>query len=167
MFKNRGVSMCQEELPYQIRWADAEDWTPAMKMIWKTFLKFEGPVYTREGIHNFLDFITDKQLFESFLEGKYLMLVAVSGKKIIGAATLRDGNHLSLLFVDKAYHCNGVGRKLMDTMCEVLREESKETYITLKSSPYAVGFYERIGFEATGPEEHYAGIRVTPMKKML
>ena len=69
--------MSNEENLYQIRWAEVEDWTPAMNMIWKTFLKFEGNEYTPEGIRNFLDFITDEELFHSFLQGKYLMLVAV------------------------------------------------------------------------------------------
>lgn len=159
--------MEQEEFPYQIRWAGIEDWTPAMNMIWKTFLKFEGDVYSPEGVRNFLDFITDEGLFHSFVEGKYLLMVAVDKEQIIGAASVRDGNHLSLLFVDERYHRQGVGKQLMDCFCGFLKEEAGEQLMTLKSSPYAVGFYERIGFRATGPEERYSGIRVTPMEKIL
>ena len=159
--------MYQEEFPYQIRWAAAEDWTPAMNMIWKTFMKFEAPVYTREGIRNFLDFITDEGLFASFLEGKYLMIVALDGNRIVGAASLRDGSHLSLLFVDEQYHYRGIGRRLMNCLCNFLKTEAGEEAMTLKSAPYAVKFYERIGFRATGLEESYSGIRVTPMRKVL
>ena len=159
--------MKQEELMPQIRWAGVEDWTPAMKMIWKTFLKFEGDVYTSEGVRNFLDFITDEELFHSFVQGKYLLIVAVDKEQIVGAASVRDGNHLSLLFVDERYHKQGVGRRLMNCFCNFLKNEAGEQCMTLKSSPYAVGFYERIGFKATGPEEHYSGIRVTPMEKVL
>ncbi len=159
--------MIEAEEPYQIRWAGVEDWTPAMNMIWKTFLKFEGNEYTPEGIRNFLDFITDEDLFHSFVQGKYLMLVAVDGDQIIGAASVRDGNHLSLLFVDEKYHRQGVGRNLMNCLCEFLKNEAGEEDITLKAAPYAVMFYRRIGFWATGPEEHYSGIKVTPMRKRL
>lgn len=159
--------MSEEELPYQIRWAGAEDWTPAMNMIWKTFVKFEGPVYTAEGIRNFLDFITDEELFHSFLQGKYLMLVATDNDRIIGAASVRDGNHLSLLFVDEKYHYQGVGSSLMSRFCHFLKYEAGEEDITLKAAPYAVEFYRKIGFWATGPEEHYSGIKVTPMRKRL
>lgn len=159
--------MYREENPYQIRWAGPQDWTPAMNMIWKTFMKFEGPVYTAEGIRNFLDFITDEELFRSFLEGKYLMMVAMDEDRIIGAASVRDGNHLSLLFVDESYHRQGVGRKLMSRLCEFLKNEAGEEDITLKAAPYAVMFYRKIGFWATGPEEHYSGIKVTPMRKRL
>lgn len=154
-------------IPYEVRWAGVEQWTPAMDMIWKTFLKFEGQVYSPEGIQNFLDFITDEDLVKDFLLGKYLMLIALDGEKVIGAATVRDRNHLSLLFVDERYHHKGVGRALMDTLCTYLKNEKGENSMTLKSAPYAVGFYERIGFLPTGPEEHYSGIRVTPMEKVF
>ena len=159
--------MNNDENPYQIRWAGVEDWTPAMNMIWKTFLKFEGSDYSPEGIRNFLDFITDEDLFHSFIQGRYLMMVATEGEQIIGAASVRDGNHLSLLFVDERYHRQGVGKRLMDCFCEFLKKEAGEQIMTLKAAPCAVGFYEKLGFKATGPEERYSGIRVTPMAKNL
>lgn len=152
---------------FQIRWAEAGDWTSAMNMIWKTFLKFEGNVYSPEGVRNFLDFITDEDLFHSFLAGRYLLMIALDGGNIIGAASVRDRNHLSLLFVDEKYHMQGIGRSLMETFCLFLKNEVGEQCMTLKSSPYAVGFYKKLGFWETGPEECYAGIQVTPMKKML
>lgn len=155
------------EIPYEVRWARPEEWTSAMNMIWKTFLKFEGDVYSPEGVRNFWDFITDRELLKSFLAGDYLMLVAIAEGAVIGAATVRDGNHLSLLFVEENYHYHGVGRALMDNMCHYLKSQAGWRTMTLKSSPYAVGFYERLGFEATGPEEHYSGIQVTPMEKLL
>lgn len=154
-------------VPYEVRWARPEEWTSAMDMIWKTFLKFEGNDYSPEGIRNFLDFITDEELFKDFLMGRYLMMLALANGKVIGAATVRDRNHLSLLFVDERYHRKGIGRALMETMCAYLRDEQGECLMTLKAAPYAVGFYERLGFMATGPEEHYSGIQVTPMEKAL
>ena len=153
--------------PYQVRWAKAEEWTPAMNMIWKTFLKFEGDVYSPEGVRNFLDFITDEELFASFLKGEYLLMIALDKDRIIGAASVRNGNHLSLLFVDEAYHRKGVGSMLLNKMCEYLKLEQGESYISLKAAPYAVDFYKKLEFHTTGPQEHYSGIQVTPMEKFL
>ena len=56
--------------PVVVRWAKEEEWAPAMQMVWRTFLKFEGRDYTEEGIKNFFDFITDDNLYEGFLRGK-------------------------------------------------------------------------------------------------
>ena len=154
-----------EDFPYRIRWARAEEWEPAMKMIWRTFLQFEASDYSEEGIRNFLDFITDERLFHSFLRGDYQMMVAEDGERLIGAASVRNRNHLSLLFVDEPYHRRGVGRHLMDRFCAYLKTEAGEHYMSLQAAPYAVGFYLRIGFRAVSPEEEIGGIRVTAMEK--
>lgn len=159
--------MNQLAVPYEIRWARKQEWESAMKLVWKTFLKFEGDDYSVEGIRSFYDFITDDKLYASFLEGEYQMLVALDAGKVIGVASVRSGNHLSLLFVDEAYHKRGVGRALMKRLCIYLKEEAGERYISLKAAPYAVNFYRKLGFHTVMPEEEYSGIRVTSMEKFF
>lgn len=159
--------MSEAAIPYEVRWAKAEEWAPAMRMIWKTFLKFEGEDYTEEGIRNFFEFITDDALYVAFLKGKYQMMVALDGGRVIGAASVRSANHLSLLFVDEEYHHQGVGRALMNRMCEYLKKEAGERYMSLNAAPYAVNFYRKLGFRTVRPEGVYSGIRVTSMEKVL
>lgn len=138
-----------------------------MDMIWRTFLKFEGQDYTEEGIRNFYEFITDMNLYRAFQQGRYQLLVALDGEKVIGAASLRNGHHLSLLFVEEAYHHQGVGSELLEQLCCYLKNEAGEKIMTVKSSPYAVGFYRSQGFRQVGPEQAFSGIRVTSMEKTL
>ncbi len=159
--------MSETVMPYEVRWAKSEEWAPAMKMIWKTFLKFEGEDYTEEGIKKFFEFITDDDLYRAFLRGDYQMLVALDEERVIGAASVRSRNHLSLLFVDEEYHCRGVGRTLMNRMCEYLKLEAGERYMSLMAAPYAVNFYRKLGFRIVKPEGEYSGIRVTSMEKVL
>ena len=130
--------MIETEVPYEVRWAKADEWAPAMKMIWKTFMKFEGEDYSEEGIKNFFEFITDDDLYVSFLKGDYQMMVALDEGRIIGAASIRNSNHLSLLFVDEDYHRRGVGRKLMERLFEYLKLEAGERYMSLNAAPYAI-----------------------------
>lgn len=159
--------MKDRNLPYEIRWARKEEWMPAMKMIWKTFIKFEGKDYTEEGIRNFFEFITDDDLHNAFLNGDYQMMVALDGMRVIGAGSIRSCNHLSLLFVDEEYHHMGIGASLMKKLCDYLKTEAGEQYMSLKAAPYAVNFYRKLGFRAVAPEEQYSGIRVTPMEKVF
>lgn len=159
--------MTRADFPYEIRWARVQEWRAAMDMVWKTFLKFEGEDYTEEGIRNFYDFITDGKLYASFLEGEYQVMVALDGARIIGLASVRSRNHLSLLFVDEDYHHKGVGRALMKRLCRYLQEDAGERYMSLKAAPYAVNFYRKLGFQTVRPEEEYSGIRVTSMEKVF
>lgn len=155
------------QIPYKVRWARENEWAPAMKMIWRTFLKFEGGDYTQEGIKNFFDFITDDALYVAFLKGEYQLMVALDGDEVIGAGSIRNRNHLSLLFVDERYHHRGVGRTILTALCDYLQREAGERYMSLTAAPYAVNFYKRLGFRTVKPEEEYSGIRVTVMEKVF
>lgn len=152
---------------FELRWAGREDWVPAIRMIWATFVKFEGKVYTKEGVKKFFEFITDEDLYLSFLEGDYRMMVALDGEKVIGAGSVRDKNRLSLLFVDEAYQHRGVGSAILGSLCRYLKGEEGERYMTLQAAPDAVDFYRKQGFRAVHPELEYSGIRVTPMEKVF
>ncbi len=159
--------MSDEKIPYEVRWATSDEWKPAMVMIWKTFLKYEGQDYSPEGIRNFFEFITDDGLYRAFLDGRYQMMVAVDDGRVIGAGSLRNSNHLSLLFVDEDYHRRGVGRTLMERLCDYLKREAGECFMSVQAAPYAVMFYRKLGFRIVKPEQEISGIRVTAMEKRL
>lgn len=152
---------------YELRWAREEEWPAAIKMIWKTFMKYDGGDFTSEGIQHFFDFITDDCLYTSFLRGEYRLMVALDGESIIGAGSIRNRNMLSLLFVEEKYHRMGVGSEILGRLCEYLKEEKGERYMSLQAAPYAVGFYRKQGFRAVRPEMEFSGIRVTPMEKFF
>ena len=156
-----------KNIPYDFRWAKVDEWKPAMMMVWKTFMKFESPDYSQEGITEFFDFITDDDIYTAFLKGTYKVMVALDGDRIIGVGTIRNQNVLSLLFVDEEYHHRGVGTVLIELLGDYVKRQHGEEIFRVKSAPYAVGFYREQGFYATGEEQEKAGIRVTPMEKLL
>lgn len=175
----------------KIRPAKRDEWESAMALAWRTFLHFEASDYTPQGVDSFLDFISDTTLNRMFIMGNYRLFVAVekvqqtynvraeekssaedSGKdgtltreeeKIVGLVSLREGNHISLLFVDEKYHKQGIGRALLNYVATYLYEEKGKIFCTVNAAPYAVEFYKKIGFHAVKPEESKDGIRFTPM----
>lgn len=155
------------ETQYQIRSAYRNEWQDAMALAWKTFLRFEADVYTPEGVRNFQNFITDSTLYRMFVMGTYRLFVALNGNQIIGMITLRDSTHISLLFVDEAYHRQGIGRALIKHLTEYLLAEAGANRVTVNSSPYGVGFYHKMGFRDVRPEESKDGIIYTPMEFIL
>ena len=155
------------ETAYQIRSAYRGEWQDAMALAWKTFLRFEADVYSPQGVKNFENFITDSTLHRMFVMGVYQMFVAVKDSKIIGMITLRESSHISLLFVDEAYHRQGIGRGLIGYLADYLRTEVGAWRMTVNSSPYGVGFYHKMGFRDIRPEEMKDGIIYTPMEFIL
>lgn len=155
------------ETPYQIRSAYREEWQDAMALAWKTFLRFEADVYTPEGVKNFQNFITDSTLHRMFIMGAYQLFVALDQGKVIGMITLRDSTHISLLFVDEAYHRRGIGRGLIKYLTEYLLSEVGVSRVTVNASPYGVEFYHKLGFRDIRSEEKKDGIIYTPMEFIL
>lgn len=155
------------KFPYQIRWAYGQEWEDAMAMVWKTFVRFDGRDFSEEGIQKFYHFICDKKLYDAFLKGAYQMMLVLDHYKIIGVATIRYCNYVSLLFVDGDYHHKGIGRELMCTLCNYLKDEMGERYVSLKSAPGAVGFYRKLGFRVVRSEEEYEGVKVISMEKFF
>lgn len=149
---------------YEIRFAYNEEWQEAMTIAWKTFLKFEACDYSERGVQSFQEFITDETLRKMFIKGEYRLLVALKDKKIVGIISVRDGSHISLLFVDEMFHKKGIGRLLVNTLGKYLKQEEGKTKMTVNAAPYAIGFYHKLGFVDIQTEQETDGIRYTPME---
>ncbi|MCR5669594.1 MAG: GNAT family N-acetyltransferase [Butyrivibrio sp.] len=138
-----------------------------MRLAWDTFARFDAPDYSQEGIENFRKFVNDDMLHKMFLAGHYQLFVAIDGDKCVGMLTLREGKHISLLFVDENYHRNGIGSALITFVSRYVHDEEGLDKLTVNSSPYAVGFYHKRGFRDIGSETVADGIRYTPMERQL
>ncbi|MBO5621994.1 MAG: GNAT family N-acetyltransferase [Butyrivibrio sp.] len=138
-----------------------------MKLAWDTFVRFDAPDYTQEGIRNFKNFVNDEMLRKMFLAGYYQLFVAVDEGKCVGMLTLREKTHISLLFVDEKYHLHGVGSALIKFVSKYAVDEEGIDKLTVNASPYAVDFYRKIGFRDIGPVTSADGISYTPMELEL
>lgn len=149
---------------YPIRQAKIDEWEDAMSLAWRTFMKYEAPDYPKRGSESFLEFISDNGLYKMFCIGQYKLFIATDNDKIVGLISIRSRNHISLLFVDGAYHKRGIGRSLINYAAMYVREETKLTTITVAAAPYAIEFYHRLGFKDTGPQGISDGMIYVPME---
>ena len=148
---------------FEIRELYRGEWEDAMQLAWDTFLIFEAPDYSVKGVHNFKSFVRDPLLKKMFTYGEYIAIGAFSDRRMVGIIGVRNTNHISLLFVDRDYHRNGIASSLID---RYVRDAKKKgiTYVTVNSSPYAVDFYHKIGFVNITDEVEKDGIKFTPMR---
>ena len=82
----------------------------AIDLIWTTFLQFDAPDYSEEGIQSFKDFIESKEII-STLE----FWGAYDGPKLKGViATNENRKHICCFFVKAEYHRQRIGRRLWE-----------------------------------------------------
>lgn len=149
-----------------IRCAYRYEWDAAMEIAWETFMKFEASDYTPRGVESFREFITDPVLKRMFVLGSYQLFVALEHGKIVGMISLRNETHISLLFVDATCHFHGIGKELIQYICNYVDKEEGYKRVTVNAAPYAIDFYHKLGFRDTGKEETNDGIRFTPMERV-
>lgn len=128
----------------------------AISLIWDTFLQFEAPEYSEQGVKTFQNFIESQETMQS-LE----MFGAYENQELKGViATNNNKKHICCFFVRAQFQRQGIGKKLW----EYIKENSPHAVITVNSSPYAVPIYHKLGFVDTDIEQLRDGIRYTPMK---
>ena len=151
---------------FGIRPVKNHEWDEAMRLAWDTFLIFEAPDYSLRGVYNFKNFIRDPLLKKMHTYGEYIAIGAFMDERIVGILGVRNVNHVSLLFVDRDHHHQGIATSLMESFFKDARKEGI-THVTVNASPYAIGFYHKIGFMDVSKEVEKDGIRFTPMRMEL
>lgn len=137
----------------------------ALELVWEVFEKYEAPDYEEMGCKTFRHFIEYGNMVEKVNQGKMIFWGCYLNNYLIGVIALREGQHISLLFVREQFHRLGVAKKLVKmAVAHVASTNPSIRAVTVNSSPYAVEFYKKIGFLPLGPEQHKDGIRYTSMK---
>jgi ribosomal protein S18 acetylase RimI-like enzyme len=137
-------------------------------LIWIVFSEYVVPGYSQEGIDTFRKFIQPEELNILLESGRFFISGCFDEDKLVGVIAMRDYNHVSLLFVDKAYHGKGIAKALFsEALKRCVQEKSEIDEITVNSSPYAVEIYKKLGFEVTGEQTTKDGITFVPMKMII
>ena len=136
-----------------------------LDLVRKVFDEFEAPYYSEEGVASFYKFIDIDNMSEQYSNGSLYFYGCFVDNILVGMIAVKDFIHISLLFVDKQYHKQGIARNLFDHIIQVCREKNPcLKVITVNSSPYAVEVYHKFGFFDVSSEQVVDGIRFAPMK---
>ena len=147
----------------EIKNLETEDWDIATALIWRVFLRCNAADYEQEGIESFLNFISDEHLRLFCSIGEFEGYGAYIKGKLAGVCMMRQTGHISLLFIDTVYDKNGIGTKLVKHVADIAISKGR-IRLTVNATPYGAGFYHRIGFKDTGPEQVKEGVRYIPME---
>lgn len=137
----------------------------ALDLVWEVFEKYEAPEYEEMGVKTFRHFIEYSNMVEKVNKGEMNFWGCYVNSYLVGVIALRERQHISLLFVREQFHHLGIARRLVRVAVDCVKSmEPKIRAVTVNSSPYAVGFYKKVGFQALGPEQTADGIRFTSMR---
>ncbi|HAK58025.1 MAG TPA: N-acetyltransferase [Lachnospiraceae bacterium] len=137
----------------------------ALDLVWEVFEEYEAPDYGEMGVKTFRHFIDYHAMKDRMDSGEMKLWGCYLNNYLVGVIALRTGQHISLLFVRGRFHHLGIASGLVRVLIDDVRKSDPQIpVVTVNSSPYAVGFYEKFGFVADGPEEKRDGIRYTTMR---
>jgi len=90
--------------------------------------------------------------------------VALAGSQLMGVVAVRRKAHLFHLFVSEEFQRRGVARALWSHVKQAYGWPCASVPTTVNSTPYALAFYEHVGFRASGPRVETNGIAFIPMQ---
>jgi GNAT superfamily N-acetyltransferase len=135
----------------------------ALDLVWSVFEEFEVPEYPPEGARKFQDSIAYPVILERVRSGRMSFWACFVDQAMAGVIATRGMGHISMLFVKKEYHRQGIAKALFNTALEDFKKQGVQV-VTVNSSPYVVEVYHRLGFTDTNSEQLADGIRFTPMQ---
>ncbi len=149
----------------QYRKIKQEELPETLNLVRKVFDEFEAPYYSEEGVTSFYKFIDINNMSEQYSNGSLYFYGCFVNDIIVGMIAIKDFIHISLLFVDKQYHKQGIARNLFDHMIQICKGKNPSLkMITVNSSSYAVEVYHKFGFSDVSSEQVMDGIRFVPME---
>ncbi|MCX6653928.1 MAG: GNAT family N-acetyltransferase [Candidatus Bathyarchaeota archaeon] len=137
------------------------------RMIVDCFNEFIAPEYSDDGVTEFEKYVEPNRIQKRLTECNFI-IVALKHERIIGVIEVRSNNHIALLFVKKEHQHRGIAKKLLElAVSKCKQRKSDVSVIEVNSSPFAVPFYEKLGFMKVKSEQLVNGIRFTPMTLKL
>ena len=139
-------------------------------LVISVFDGYIAPEYTPQGISEFRKYAEASALADRAGRDHFVVMATTATQQdtLVAMIEMREHNHVSLLFVAKAFQRQGLSRALLDQAVAHSRDQgAKPDRLTVNSSRYGVPAYEALGFRQTGPERSVNGILFTPMAMRL
>lgn len=103
--------------------------------------------YNSEQIAAWKSSSSDQQRWYRLIENQYFIIAILNGK-IVGFASLDQGNYVDVMYVHRHFQRQGIAQQLYSTL-ENEAKRQKSTFITADVSKTAKPFFEANGFKVT------------------
>ncbi|MFO1432895.1 MAG: GNAT family N-acetyltransferase [Candidatus Competibacteraceae bacterium] len=125
--------------------------------------KFIAHAFSEEGARYLFRSLTPAAIGNALASG-FRYHIARNDRQWLGVVGTRDNCHLYHLFVTEPAQGQGLGRSLWAVAKQACREAGHAGEFTVNASRFAVGFYQKLGFEPQGEEITSHGVIAVPMR---
>jgi len=133
-------------------------------LIKKVFDEFVSIDYCQDGNNFFYDWIQPSKIAER-QNNQNNVWVAYIDNELVGMIEIRDNKFISLLFVEKKYHGQGIAKRLFEeSLKEIIRRDVNLDKFYVHASPYSIPIYKKMGFIETDIMRCENGIKYLPME---
>ncbi len=146
-----------------IRNFEPNDAASAAEIIRNNLLTINARKYPEQIIQNLIKIYSADDLIRQ--SSNKTMIVAIMNDKVIGIGSLLN-DFISTVFVNIHHHGTGIGRKIMNTL-ELIAKENNIKTISLHASINAINFYEMQGYQVVSNVESEDFGKSILMKKDL
>jgi predicted acetyltransferase len=137
------------------------------QLIKRVYDEFVAIDYCKEGNKFFYDWIQPSKIAERQLN-QINVWVAFKDSELVGMIEIRDDKYISLLFVDKTYHGQGIAKRLFnESLKEIIQRDSSLDKFYVHASPYSIPIYRKMGFVETDNMREENGIKYLPMEMKI
>ncbi|MBM6552033.1 GNAT family N-acetyltransferase [Marinomonas ostreistagni] len=146
-----------------IREMTTDDLTRVSQICYDAFNHSVANTVLAEGRDNFYHITAPDTLAKLIAESSNTALVYEQDQQLLGILLLKQGRHLSLLFVDPKVQGQGIGKALIHAMLPYC----SDTSVTVRASLPSVKAYQHYGFVCTGVENIESGLTYQPMERLI
>ena len=126
------------------------------------FMGSVAPTLQEKGIKTFQSIASIEGL-ESRMEAGNEMLIYEEGGEVVGFIELKEGRHITMLFVSPSFQRKGVGKSLISEIFLY----AKNDVMTVNASLTSTSAYLNFGFVCVGEVSESAGLTYQPMEIKL
>lgn len=127
-----------------VRQGQTNDLTELQKLFVDTVKAICTADYDEQQIEVWTSGVDNKQRWDEIMT-KQIVIVAQYADKVVGFATLDNGNYIDLLYVHKDHQRQGIAQRLLDEITNEARR-LKQTTLTSDVSKTARPFFEKNDF---------------------
>jgi predicted GNAT family N-acyltransferase len=146
-----------------------EEYTPGEEaelsnLIRRVYDEFVAIDYSSDGNNFFYDWINPNNIAER-QKIRNNILVAKKDSQIVGMIEMRNGNTVSLLFVNQNFHNRGIAKQLFTCAIKSCKKAQPDiTKFYVHASPFSIPVYKKLGFIETDTMQEQNGIKYMPME---